>query len=920
MVLVVPPLDLEGMLCSMIRTPDQRLRVFVSSTLHELAAERAAARRAIERLRLTPVLFELGARPHAAADLYRAYLEQSHLFIGIYWQEYGWVVPDAAVSGIEDEYLLAGSRPKLIYLRQPAGSRDVRLNALLDRIREDGAVSYRYFTTPQQLARLIQDDLATVLSERFEDASERRPAPAGIQPVPVPVPASAFIGREAELERVEHLLEREDTRLVTLTGPGGIGKTRLARQVAAQLQSGFRDGVAVALLAPVTDPSKVVGTLADALGVPDAAGLEPEETLHAYLRERELLLLVDNFEHVVAAAPTLADVLASAPGVKLLVTSRQILRLTGEREVPVGPLALPEAGAAEPHAERSDAVRLFLDRARPLDSTPGSDGNLAAVVEICCRLDGLPLAIELAAARTRVLTPEAIMRRFGHPLTCLRDGPRDLPERQRTLRDTIRWSYDLLEAADRSFFESLAVFVGSWSLEAAEAIASPAERVVVFDLVTSLVDKSLVRQTDVVDGEPRFGMLQTIQEFAVERLAARGDLDRVRARYIEYFIGLAEIGGPELLMGDQHRWMQRFAADQDNLRSTLRELLGNGQAGRAARLGWSVMPFWWVGSQFAEGIEWMHQALASSGLDTDERTLASRTLGILAFGFGDLDCAEAALEDNVIDPIHGEYAASSRMAHAIVGVIKALRGDLAAGDAMVRESVAASQTVGDAWGAAFGRYVLGRVLLLGGRASEAISALKASVSAVDGVSANMLSGLALLVLGWAYLEVGDLPAAKRSLLAALDIVRVFGNRDGTARALEALAAVAAAGGDAPLGAQLFGAARAARASVGVSVWLPDHQSHDRTQRALEHILGADVFAERLREGAALHIERVPELLAELQPRPTGFISDAPTRKGHATPARFIGRFPSSVPRRRQLLSGAPARHSPASPYTTHSNP
>src|SRR5215471_10250159 len=187
MVLAVSPPDIRGILCSMIRTPDQRLRVFVSSTLHELAAERAAARRAIERLRLTPVLFELGARPYAAADLYRAYLEQSHVFIGIYWQEYGWVAPDATVSGIEDEYLLAGARPKLIYLRKPAASRDARLTDMLDRIRQDG-VSYRYFTTPQQLARLIQDDLATVLSERFEDGSEHehQPAPARVHPVPVP--------------------------------------------------------------------------------------------------------------------------------------------------------------------------------------------------------------------------------------------------------------------------------------------------------------------------------------------------------------------------------------------------------------------------------------------------------------------------------------------------------------------------------------------------------------------------------------------------------------------------------------------------------------------------------------------------------------------------------------------------------------
>jgi len=895
---------------TMIRTPDQRLRVFVSSTLHELAAERAAARRAIERLRLTPVLFELGARPHAAADLYRAYLEQSHIFIGIYWQDYGWVAPEAAVSGIEDEYLRAGSRPKLIYLRQPAASRDPRLTTMLERVRHDAAVSYRYFSTPQQLARLIQDDLATVLSERFEDGSEHEHQPAPARVHPVPVPPSPFIGREAELELVLRLLGRDDTRLVTLTGPGGIGKTRLALQVAAQLQSHFRDGVAVAMLAPVTDAAKVVDTIAGALGVPDTAGLEPEESLSAYLQERELLLLVDNFEQVVAAAPKLADVLANAPSVKLLVTSRQVLRLSGEREVPVPPLSLPEDGAA-PRAEQSDAVRLFLDRACPLDGTDVSEPDLAAIAEICRRLDGLPLAIELAAARTRVLPPEAILRRLGNRLICLNNGPRDLPERQRTLRDTIRWSYDLLEPAERSLFESLAIFVEGWSLEAAEALASPEERGSVLEVLASLMDKSLVRQSGSVDGEPRFGMLQTIREFAQERLAARGDVDRLRALHAEYFIGLAEIGGPELLVGNQRRWMQRLAADHNNVRAAISELLASGQGGRAARLGWSLMPFWWVGSHFTEGIEWMHQALATGGLGPTERALASRTLGILSFGLGDLDCAQAALEDD-IDTGQAEQLASSRMALAIVGVIKALGGDLAAGEAMVRQSVATSLATGDTWGVAFGRYTLGRVLLVSGRATEAISVLEASVDGVGRAGDNVLSGLAMLVLGWAYLEVGDLAAAERNLLASLDIVRAFGNRDGIARALEALAALATASGDAHLGARLFGAARASRASVGVTVWVPDHQSHDRTERALLQILGADAFAQHMREGAALDIDQVSNLLTDLDTRsasPVHTTEHAPVHgQGHVGPIRS-GWYPGPAVRRRGMRSAAPTSRS-----------
>ena len=401
-ILAVSPAELPGILCSMIRTPDQRLRVFVSSTLHELAAERAAARRAIERLRLTPVLFELGARPYAAADLYRAYLEQSHVFIGIYWQEYGWVAPDAAVSGIEDEYRLAGARPKLIYLRQPAASRDPRLNAMLDRIRQDGAVSYRSFTTPQQLARLIQDDLATVLSERFEDMTERRPAaPPSVHAVPVP--PSTFIGRAAELERVERLLERDDTRLVSLTARaesarrGWRSRSRRSCRVASATAWPSRCWHRL----PIRQKSWTRSST-------PSAYLTPRGWSQRKACARTCAAASSCSSSTISSTswpppPELAHVLADAPRVKLLVTSRQVLRLTGEREVPVGPLSLPETGDAEPHPESSDAVQLFLDRARPLDSYPSSS-DLAAVVEICRRLDGLPLAIELAAARTRVLT------------------------------------------------------------------------------------------------------------------------------------------------------------------------------------------------------------------------------------------------------------------------------------------------------------------------------------------------------------------------------------------------------------------------------------------------------------------------------------------------------------------------------------
>ena len=611
---------------------------------------------------------------------------------------------------------------------------------------------------------------------------------------------------------------------------------------------------------------------------------------------------------MVAAAPQLARVLACAPGVKLLVTSRRILRLSAEREVPVQPLSLPDRTMRRCAQKGRMRSASFLDRARPLDGVHASEPDVAAIVEICRRLDGLPLAIELAAARTRVLTPEAILRRLSNRLTCLNDGPRDLPERQRTLRDTIRWSYDLLEPAERSLFESLAVFVGGWSLEAAEALASPEQRPTILGVLASLMDKSLVRQTGSVDGEPRFGMLQTIQEFALEQLAARGDLEWLRADHAEYFIGLAEMGGPELLAGEQRRWMQRLAADHDNVRAAIRELLASGQARRVARLGWSILPFWWVGSHFSEGIEWMHHALASSGLSSDERALASRTTRLLLFGLGDLDCAQAALEDNVtsLTPNTRRAAAwrwrswvSSKLCAATLWPARPWFGS----------QLPPPNPTGDAWaplrplhaGPRPDRQRSGRP---GHRRAGGECRRRGSRRRERAVRAGAdRPWLGVPGDGW-------LAAPERSLLASLDIVRGFGNRDGMARALEGLAALATATGDAHLGARLFGAARASRASVGVTVWVPDHQSHDRTERALLQILGDDAFAQRMREGTTLAIDELRELLAELDTPVSRFRQCSRTRPSPYPGARKPGAL--------ELVPG-PRRPPPPPPHTPASS-
>ena len=423
-----------------IRTPDQRVRVFVSSTMKELATARAAARRAIERLRLMPVLFELGARPYPPRELYLAYLQQSDIFIGIYGQQYGWIAPGQQVSGLEDEYLNAGGKPKLIYVQSPAPERDPRLTAMLERISSDG-LSYRGFARPEQLAALIADDLAVLLSERFNVGQQQREVAERHRPLPVP--ASRFVGRAQHIAVVRDLLTDGDARLVTLVGPGGIGKTRMALQIGASLIAQF-DAVQMAELDEVSTPDLVISSIAAALGAPESPGQPVFERMIDYLRDRRVLLIVDNFEHVIAAAPVLGQLIARTDRLVLLVTSRERLRLSGERVVDVPPLAVPDPSENADGARRTEAVELFLDRARAAGADlPVNEGTLVTVAEICRRLEGVPLAIELAASRSRIVGLDDLLRRLDSRLSFLIDGPRDLPARQHVVsgdRVVVRWT------------------------------------------------------------------------------------------------------------------------------------------------------------------------------------------------------------------------------------------------------------------------------------------------------------------------------------------------------------------------------------------------------------------------------------------------------------------------------------------------
>jgi non-specific serine/threonine protein kinase len=443
--------------------------------------------------------------------------------------------------------------------------------------------------------------------------------------------------------------------LVTLTGPGGVGKTRLALQVMTDVREKgtFPDGVWFVELASLGSPELVISTIAHALGITQTLGRSPQDGLRAHLSGKSLLLVLDNFEHLLPAAPDVTDLLAACPGLSVLVTSRALLRVSGEHDFPVPPLELPDRAECPSLDElrASNAVRLFVDRARAIrPDFMLTEENAAAVAAVCHRLDGVPLAIELAAARSNALPPSTLLTRLEQRLPLLTGGPRDAPARLRSMRDAIAWSYDLLTDEEQAIFRCLAVFAGGFTIDAMETIG-PAGACPVSDVLgvlTSLVDGSLLRVDVASDGEPRFEMLQTVREYAQEQLEARGEDAATRRRHAEYFRSLAESAAASLLGRWDRRWMRRFEVEQDNVRSALSWAIDQEVTEVACRLVWALYPFWFFGGRVTEGRSWADSALALPGAAPAEvRIRALFAAGQLACVHDDfgrsIACAEEGL-------------------------------------------------------------------------------------------------------------------------------------------------------------------------------------------------------------------------------------------------------------------------------------
>ena len=969
-----------------VLTPDRRLHVFISSTLGELGPERDAVTTAVRTLRLTPVQLDLATRTHEHDDAYGTRLDRSDVFIGVYWESYGWTPPGATISSIEEEVARSRSRPQLIYVKEPAPGRDPKLQALLRAIERDRRASLRTFSAPGELAELVLDDLAVLLTERFHvgraeprilpegtvtfvfvdmegstrlalelassypaivqgfqtalativaehrgvvvdtegdgafcvfsnagdaataavalqheleerswpdgatvrarvgmhtgtaertddnyvglevhraarigaaanggqilmsrvsarlldgssldgwriadlgsfalkglDRAEellqlcapglldeiQAPRARGTRSVHLPAQLTGLVGREADVATAAGLLERHDVRLVTLTGPGGIGKTRLGVASAARAADVYPDGVYFVPLADTRTTDQVVSAIASALGLRSEGARALLATVEDRCSSGRMLLVLDNFEQVVEARTVVTGLLEGCPGLDLVVTSRTPLRIRGETEVPVPPLAEPAA------------VQLFLERAAaPRPDWAPSPTELQAVEQICARLDGLPLAIELAAARMRILDPPSLLERLSKKLDVVGGSVPDLPERQRTLTATIEWSYDLLEPDERTLLARLAVFVGGWTLEAAEAVCGGDGVSDVLGGLERLSEHSLLVSEVGSAGNPRMRMLETIREFAAGQLDASGAADALRDRHASYYEGhIVELRAQAA--GETHPVaMARLDDDWDDVLACMDWRLSQNEYTQLVQLVSRTWRYIWLRDRVREVTRVVADAYAArSSLEPQLRGELCRLWGSGRYQSGEYDAAREAIEEAV--RLLSEHGPKDREAWArtlLGGLMPYFDGDLRRASDEVSTAVALFREEKNLFGLATSLGMNGTISALLGRQDEAGAQLTEGIAVAERLGLPELVGANHTLRAIAHLSCGEIADARRHLDQAVNASLYL---EGTAYCLEGYAAILLVERAPTLAATALGAAEGLRKRTGIHMW------------------------------------------------------------------------------------------------------
>jgi predicted ATPase/DNA-binding SARP family transcriptional activator len=765
-------------------------------------------------------------------------------------------------------------------------------------------------TAYQRCRDALMDDLGVEPSPETEALFDRLasgeraaavPVEKGSSPAPEPadtasnLPASLtpFFGREAEITALTDLFQVQGARLVTLTGPGGIGKTRLALEAASRLEETLENGAWFVDLAPISDPGLVASVVAGTLGMREEGGTTVLDSLKLFLADRNLLLIMDNFEHLVKAAPDVSQLLAAAPSVRVLATSRERLRLQGEHDFPVGALLVPPEEVMDIQAVlRNEAIQLFLDRARAANlAFEVTEQNAEQIARICRRLEGLPLAIELAAARINLFAPAQLLGRLETRLGTLTAGRRDAPARQQTLRSAFEWSYDLLSDDEQILFNRLGIFSGGWGLEEARTICQDNLPVDVVDGLASLLDKSLIYRD--TSNLPRFGMLEVLRELAQEKLRAANEYDDLAARHAKTYAELAAEGWIEIEGQDPLAWIDRFEAEHDNLRAAMRWTgFGERDLSMALQLVVHLTPSWLLRGYLSEGFANASAILSNTDSHTEPRLLAEASIaaGRLAYRQNQLDDAGRLfgnglhLAESIDDPILiaealnglgnmeteiGDYDSAPtkflrartlfRQAEDKMGIANSntnlawasiRTGDLNTAEGYLLEALELHESMENQYGIGFALSGLGEVYIRQGELQKAQETLERSLDARETLGDKWGMGATLGSIGWAHLLRSDLDAAEDALKRSLALRHQIGDKGGTAWCLEKLAEVADGTGTPAQAARLYGAARALRDSIGSVIDPADVPAYEERMAHLRETLGQEEFEASWARGAA----------------------------------------------------------------------